>query len=103
MGAHDILLSQLSRRDALIGAGALVIGMALPIGGLKAQAPAGPPPIHPNAFIHIGDDDIVTILSKHIEFGQGPYTGLATIAAEELDADWSQVRVVAAPANAKLY
>ena len=100
MGAHDKIIS---RRDALKGAGALTIGLCLPLGSLKAQAAKGPPPIHPNAFIRIGADDSVTILSKHIEFGQGPYTGLATIAAEELDADWSKVRAVSSPANAKLY
>ncbi|KKC24717.1 aldehyde oxidase [Sphingomonas sp. SRS2] len=101
MGAHD---TRLSRRDTLKAAGALTIGLCLPIGGARAAQPAkGPPPIHPNAFVRIGADDSVTILSKHIEFGQGPFTGLATIAAEELDADWSTVRVVAAPANATLY
>ncbi|TAK15621.1 MAG: xanthine dehydrogenase family protein molybdopterin-binding subunit [Rhizorhabdus sp.] len=101
MGSHDL---RLSRRDALKGAGALVIGLSLPIAGAKAQqAPKGPPPIHPNAFVRIGADDSVTVIVKHIEFGQGPYTGLATLAAEELDADWSKVRAESAPANAKLY
>src|SRR5207237_996381 len=40
---------------------------------------------------------------KHIEMGQGSHTGLATILAEELDADWSQIRVEAAPADAEKY
>src|SRR3546814_16211696 len=62
-----------------------------------------PAPIHPNAFIRIGADDSVTIVSKHIEFGQGPYTGLATLAADELDADWSQLPVVSAPPNPAVY
>lgn len=57
----------------------------------------------PNAFVRIAPDDTVTVLSKHIEFGQGTYTGLATVLAEELDADWSQVRVEAAPADASRY
>ena len=100
MGAHD---TRLSRRDALKGAGALIIGMTLPFGAVKAQAPKAPPPINPNAFIRIGADDSVTVIIKHIEFGQGPYTGLATLAAEELDADWAQVRAESAPANATLY
>jgi isoquinoline 1-oxidoreductase beta subunit len=101
MGIHDI---NLSRRDALLGAGAFVIAIALPAGGVKAQgAGKAPPPIHPSAFVRIGTDDSVTIVSKHIEFGQGPYTGLATILAEELDADWAQVRAISAPADAKLY
>jgi isoquinoline 1-oxidoreductase subunit beta len=57
----------------------------------------------PNAFLRIGTDNTVTIISKHIEVGQGAYTGLATLLAEELDAEWSQVRVEAAPANDDLY
>nr|WP_231646889.1 xanthine dehydrogenase family protein molybdopterin-binding subunit [Ralstonia syzygii] len=57
----------------------------------------------PNAFVRIGADNVVTVISKHIEMGQGTYTGLATIVAEELDAAWSQVRVEGAPADAKRY
>src|SRR5262249_29946482 len=48
-------------------------------------------------------DNTVTVLAKHIELGQGTYTGLATILAEELDADWSQIRVEASPADALRY
>ena len=48
-------------------------------------------------------DDTVTVLIKHIEFGQGPFTGLATLVAEELDADWSKVRAEHAPSNPELY
>ena len=57
----------------------------------------------PDAFIRIAPDNTITIISKQIEFGQGTYSGLATILAEELDADWSQVRVEAAPADAQRY
>ena len=57
----------------------------------------------PNAFVRIGVDGTVTVLAKHLEMGQGAYTGLATLVAEELDAAWAQLRVIAAPANAKLY
>ncbi|RAC08597.1 molybdopterin cofactor-binding domain-containing protein, partial [Burkholderia multivorans] len=45
----------------------------------------------------------VTVIAKHVELGQGAYTGIATIVAEELDADWSSVRVESAPADAKRY
>lgn len=54
-------------------------------------------------FIKIAPDGAVTVISKHIEFGQGNHAGLSAIVAEELDADWSRVRVERAPANAKLY
>ncbi len=54
-------------------------------------------------FIKIGADGAVTVISKHIEFGQGNHAGLAAIAAEELDADWTRVKVEQAPAIAKVY
>ncbi|HSD40532.1 MAG TPA: xanthine dehydrogenase family protein molybdopterin-binding subunit [Burkholderiales bacterium] len=57
----------------------------------------------PNAFVRIGADSSVTVVAKHLEMGQGTYTGLATLVAEELDADWSQIRVAGAPADAKRY
>ena len=57
----------------------------------------------PNAFVRIGTDNTVTVIVKHLEMGQGTYTGLPTLVAEELDAAWSQMRVEGAPADAKLY
>ena len=57
----------------------------------------------PNVFLRVGADNSVTIISKHFEMGQGVTTGLATLIAEELDADWSQMRYEFAPANSKLY
>jgi isoquinoline 1-oxidoreductase beta subunit len=57
----------------------------------------------PNAFVRIGSDNTVTVISKHLEMGQGSYTGLATIVADELDAAWGQVRVEGAPADASRY
>jgi isoquinoline 1-oxidoreductase subunit beta len=57
----------------------------------------------PNAFVQIDTDGNVLVLSKHLEMGQGVYTGLATIIADELDADWSKVRVEGAPADERKY
>jgi isoquinoline 1-oxidoreductase beta subunit len=57
----------------------------------------------PNAFVRIAPDNSVTLIAKHIEFGQGSYTGLVTILAEELDADLSQMRVESAPADVDRY
>jgi isoquinoline 1-oxidoreductase subunit beta len=54
-------------------------------------------------LVRVGADDIVTVLSKHIEFGQGPFTGLATLVAEEMDADWSNMRVEHAPSDPQVY
>ena len=48
------------------------------------QPGSGAATFAPNAFIRVGPDNIVTVLSKHIEFGQGPFTGLATLVAEEM-------------------
>ena len=108
MTHHDM---HLSRRATLAGMAGLVIGVCLP-GAAIAQSGAarafrGSDPaaaaFAPNAFVRVGSDDTVTVLIKHIEFGQGPFTGLATLVAEEMDADWSKVRAEHAPSNADLY
>lgn len=93
-----------SRRDVVVGAalvgGSLLVGCSpadlMSIGSKVEVGAFGP-------FIKIAPDGAVTVISKHIEFGQGSHAGLAAIVAEELDADWSRVRVEYAPANAKLY
>ena len=70
-----------------------------------AAAPPAPaaPAVMPTAFIRIAPDNTVTVISKHVEMGQGTYTGLPTLIAEELDASWAQIRVEGAPADAKVY
>src|SRR4051794_10643034 len=85
--------SEWSRRFFLQAAAAtgLVIGFRLPRAG-EASAATGDV-LAPNAFVRIAPDDTVTVLAKHVEIGQGSHTGLATIVAEELDADWAQIRV----------
>jgi isoquinoline 1-oxidoreductase subunit beta len=98
---------QLNRRD-FIKAGAatgavLSIGFALP--GCAPRDEGGEPgaSMAPNAFVRITGDGIVTVISKHLEMGQGSYTGLATLVADELDADWGKIRVEGAPADASRY
>ncbi|MFO1431928.1 MAG: xanthine dehydrogenase family protein molybdopterin-binding subunit [Candidatus Competibacteraceae bacterium] len=76
--------------------------------GMGQTAPAstgatGDAVLEPNAFVRIGEDDTVTVIVKHLEMGQGTYTGLPTLVAEELDAAWSQIRAEGAPADAKRY
>ncbi|KQZ44767.1 xanthine dehydrogenase family protein molybdopterin-binding subunit [Duganella sp. Root1480D1] len=96
-----------SRRDFLRSAVHAAAGLTLAIylPGTQAAAPAAAatPEFEPNAFVRIGTDGTVTVIAKHVEMGQGAYTGLATLVAEELDAAWSQVRVEGAPADARRY
>lgn len=111
--------ASLSRRQFLVmtaGTGAgLTLGMVLP--GCSREEPVqtqagpgkaggeviAPARFEPNAFVRIGTDNRVTVIIKHLEMGQGTYTGLATLVAEELDATWSQIDVEGAPADASLY
>ena len=100
----------LSRRDFLKAGAGLTLGVALP--GALAQM-AGPGQgggavvaagtFEPNAFVRIAADSSVTVIVKHLEMGQGTYTGLPTLVAEELDADWNQIRAEGAPADAGRY
>jgi isoquinoline 1-oxidoreductase beta subunit len=94
-----------SRRALLKTGAGFALGIYLARGGSAfAQAPAAPDVnIAPNTFLVIGIDNSVTVLSKHIEMGQGTFTGMATLVAEELDADWSQMRADHAPSNPVLY
>ena len=92
------MIENLSRRDFFKASGALVLAVALP----DAMAQGGAS-LEPNAFVRIAPDNTVTVIAKHLEMGQGTYTGLATLVAEELDADWAQMRVEGAPADAKRY
>jgi len=95
-----------SRRDFLQGGLGLAVGVyfAPALAEVTSGAsPAAGVALEPNAFIRVGTDNTVTVVVKHVEMGQGTYTGLPTLAAEELDADWAQIRVVGAPADAKRY
>lgn len=95
-----------SRRNFLklmAGAGAgLTLAMQLP-SVLAATEEKAAENFEPNAFVRIGEDNTVTVFIKHLEMGQGTYTGLTTLVAEELDASWEQMKAEGAPANAKKY
>jgi isoquinoline 1-oxidoreductase subunit beta len=97
-------IANVSRRQFLQGASGLALGLYLgPAFADENTGAAAAAVFEPNAFVRIGGDNIVTVVSKHLEMGQGTFTGLATLVAEELDADWAQVVVEAAPADAKRY
>ncbi len=91
-----------TRRGLLGGSAALIIGMHLPA-GRRMAAHAANGAFKPNAFVSITPDNIVTVMVKHLEMGQGPMTGIATLVADELDADWAQIRAAHAPSNPQLY
>src|SRR5881394_260920 len=100
---HD---ASVSRRAVLKAGAGLIIGAYVARGGrIAAQTPPGNGKVNvaPNTFLIIKPDSTVTVLCKHIEMGQGPFTGLATLVAEELEADWSQMRAEHAPSNPVLY
>lgn len=91
-----------SRRDflkatAAVGGG-LVIGVFMPGMPRLAQAATARQPFAPSAWIRIGTDNIVTVIVDKSEMGQGVHTALPMLVAEELDADWSNVRMESAPA-----
>jgi isoquinoline 1-oxidoreductase beta subunit len=104
------MIVNLSRRDFLKAGAGLTLGVAVP-GALAQMAgpgrggsgPAAAGAFEPNAFVRIGTDNTVTVIVKHFEMGQGTFTGLPTLVAEELDADWSQIRAEGAPADATRY
>jgi isoquinoline 1-oxidoreductase beta subunit len=100
------VLSRSSRRAFLKTAAATAAGLTIGFhwsGPLSRALADTSKDFAPDAFLRIAPDNSVTVIAKHLEMGQGTYTGLATIVAEELDADWAQIRVESAPADASKY
>lgn len=91
---------QFLKLSAATGAG-LTLGLNLTTRA-SAQAAASPA-LQFNAFVNISPDNTVNVYIKHLEMGQGVYTGLATCVAEELDAAWSQVKCEHAPVDTEKY
>ena len=93
------------KAGAAVG-GALLVGFYLPVGqGAARRAPAGTngQRFEPNAFIRIDREGVVTLVMPQVEMGQGIYTAVAMILAEELDAAFDRVVLEHAPPNDKLY
>ena len=102
-----------SRRQFLIGSVAtgagFVVGFSLVGGAVRAAENTGGSAAAQEitdpfaGYVRIDADNRVTVLSAHFEMGQGAYNGVATLVAEELDADWDQIDVEGASGNTALY
>jgi isoquinoline 1-oxidoreductase beta subunit len=89
----------LARRHVLGMSAALLVGFHAPIRATAAAAG----PFAPNAFIRVAADGTITLVMPQIEMGQGTYTSLSMILAEELDADWARITLEHAPPDEAHY
>jgi isoquinoline 1-oxidoreductase subunit beta len=98
--------NDLSRRGFLqagaAAGGGLMLSLNLPFANGDGQA-AGADGFAPNAFIRIGRDGHIALTMPYVEMGQGTYTSIPMLIAEELEVDLKQVRLEHAPPNEKLY
>ena len=96
--------TDLSRRNFLVGSaaagGGLVVSLSLPLARSEA---AGSENFVPNAFIRIGSDGEIALTMPYVEMGQGTYTSIPMLIAEELEVGLKQVHLEHAPPNEKLY
>jgi len=105
MSATEMKRRDFLKTSAAVGGG-LLLSLYVPEWALadnthEATALAATPaPFAPNAFVRIGTDNIVTVIVNKSEMGQGVYTSLPMLVAEELEADWSKVRYEPAPVDA---
>ena len=103
-GSSKSAKAGLSRRGFLqtstVATGGLMLGVDL--GGVGQALAAGT--VHtPNAWVHIDDDNTITLISARSEMGQGVYTSMPMLIAEELNVDIRRIKVAMAPPNGKLY
>src|SRR6202163_566542 len=99
MSAHAMLDRRAFLKTGAAAGGGLVIAFYVPALSAQEQKPK-PEAIAPFAYIKIASDEKVTIVANHSEMGQGVYTSLPMLLAEELEADWSKIKVEAAPVDA---
>jgi isoquinoline 1-oxidoreductase beta subunit len=96
--------TNLSRRNFLVTSaavgGGLLLSLSLPFGQSEA---ADPETFTPNAFIRIDSDGQVVMTMPYVEMGQGTYTSIPMLIAEELEVDLKQVKLEHAPPNEKVY
>lgn len=86
---------------SVAASGGLLIGFYLPGVSTLGSAQQSANTFMPNAFVRIGTDERVTVIVNHSEMGQGVYTSLPMLLAEELDADWTKVGFESAPVDPK--
>ncbi|OGP00093.1 MAG: aldehyde oxidase [Curvibacter sp. GWA2_64_110] len=100
-----MMTTETSRRNFLktssLATGGLLMGVALP--GAKLEAMAAGMVHTPNAWVHIADNNTITLISARSEMGQGVYTSMPMLIAEELNVDIRHIKVSIAPPNTKLY
>ena len=103
----DGLSIGISRRAFLVttaaAGGGMLVGFYLPQLGPAGAAPTSADIFAPNAFVRIGRDDSVTLVMPQVEMGQGTYTSMPMLIAEELEVDLAQVSLEAAPPDDRLY
>ncbi len=99
----DYGIANISRRRFVQAAAGLTLAIRMPAAAAALKPKSGAEALIANAFVSVATDGTITVLAKHLEMGQGSHTGLATLVAEEMDADWGMVRVAGAPADAAKY
>jgi isoquinoline 1-oxidoreductase subunit beta len=90
------------KTSAAVGGGLLVGWYGAHLGVENKVVSAESKDVALNAFVRIGTDESVTVIAAHSEMGQGVYTSLPMLLNEELQAEWSKIRVEAAPVD-KVY
>ena len=95
--------TDISRRGFVYGAAGMTFAFSLGGLGRTGEALGATQATKFNAFVSIGADNSIVVSCPAAEMGQGVYTSLPLILAEELDADWSKVKVEFAPANPQVY
>src|SRR5260370_6596725 len=102
-GFEGIAFQGISRRAFLISSGAasvaIVFGSVLSAKQAFGQSAA----FAPNGWARVGTDNIVTVYAPACEMGQGVFTAMPLLIAEEMDLDWNRVRIEQAPYNPKVY
>jgi isoquinoline 1-oxidoreductase beta subunit len=96
-----IRIQPLSRRSFLVSSGAA--GIAVTFGSAENTLAGLRDGLKPNAWVSVGFDGAVTIMSPAVEMGQGTMTALPACLAEDLDVEWASVRVETAPDDERVY